>query len=322
MYLCYIDESGVSEIPGNTSHFVLAGIAIPVTLWTKADNDIAAVLKKYGLEDAEMHTGWILRPYLEQNRILDFAKLSLKDRRAAVLHERAKELLRLQQTGKSKPYQQAKKNFRFTDPYVHLTFDERKHLMLEVATVVGNWDFAKLFAECIDKTYFDPHKARTSIDEQAFEQVVSRFEQFLVNTSPKGRPKFNGLVVHDNNETIARKHTMLMREFRQSGTFWNQIKQIIETPLFVNSSLTRLVQVADLCSYALRRYLEKNEETLFKQIFKRADRAGTKVHGVRHFADHKCTCQICVAHKVPVKVPVKVAVKVVEVEAAPTVKKK
>ena len=301
MHLCYIDESGVSQIPGNTSHFVLAGIALPVLLWSKADGAITTVLKKYGLEHEEMHTGWILRPYLEQIRIPNFDKLSWKDRRAAVEQERTKELLKLQQKGKSKPYQQAKKNFRFTKPYIHLTSDERKQLMLDVATVVGNWDFAKLFAECIDKTYFNPSKSRTGIDEQAFEQVVSRFEQYLVNTSPKKGPKHNGLIVHDNNETIARKHTMLMREFRRSGTFWNKIEQIIETPLFVNSSLTRLVQVADLCSYALRRYLEKNEETLFKEIFKRADRAGTRVLGVRHFADLKCTCQICVSHKAPVK---------------------
>jgi hypothetical protein len=30
MYLCYIDESGTPQIPGNTSHFILAGLAIPI----------------------------------------------------------------------------------------------------------------------------------------------------------------------------------------------------------------------------------------------------------------------------------------------------
>ncbi len=78
MYLCYIDESGVSSIPGNTSHFVLAGISIPVLLWSKADGVITAVLKKYGLEHEEFHTAWIMRPYLEQSRIADFEKLNLE----------------------------------------------------------------------------------------------------------------------------------------------------------------------------------------------------------------------------------------------------
>jgi Protein of unknown function (DUF3800) len=296
MYLCYIDESGVSSIPGNTSHFVLAGLSIPVLLWNKADESITAVLKKYGLEHEEFHTTWVMRPYLEQAKIADFAKLNWKDRRSAVERERTRELLRLQQAGQSKPYQQAKKNYRHSRPYIHLTFDQRKTLTMDIAKMVGRWDYAKLFAECIDKVHFDPVKARQSVDEQAFEQVVSRFEQYLVNVSKKG-PKSHGLLVHDNNETIARKHTSLMRHFRKEGTFWTTIDRIVETPLFVDSSLTRMVQVADLCSYALRRYLENKEEALFKQVYLRADRAGKRVHGVRHFTDLNCSCLICESHR-------------------------
>jgi hypothetical protein len=55
----------------------------------------------------------------------------------------------------------------------------------EVAACIGNWGFARLFAECIDKIYFDPSKNKRNqkIDEQAFEQIVSRFEHFLSITS-------------------------------------------------------------------------------------------------------------------------------------------
>jgi hypothetical protein len=297
VHFCYIDESGVSSIPGNTSHFVLAGISIPVLLWSKADGAITAVLKKYGLEHEELHTAWLLRPYLEQLKIPNFEKLNWKDRRSAVERERTKELLRLQQAGQSKPYQQAKKNYKHSKPYIHLTRDERKVLVGDVAKMVAKWDYAKLFAECIDKIFFDPSKAKQSVDEQAFEQVISRFEQYLVNTSPKNGPKNYGLIVHDNNETIARKHTTLMRHFQREGTFFTEIKRIVETPLFVDSSLTRMVQVADLCSYALRRYLENNEEELFEQIYNRADRVGKRVLGVRHFTDPNCSCLICESHK-------------------------
>ena len=37
MYLCYIDESGTSVVPGNTSHFVLAGLSIPIVQWKGGD---------------------------------------------------------------------------------------------------------------------------------------------------------------------------------------------------------------------------------------------------------------------------------------------
>jgi len=298
MYICYIDESGVPEIPGNTSHFILAGLSIPVLKWSEADSAVAAILKKYDLEGEELHTAWLMRPYLEQARIANFAALNRKDRRFAVESERTKELLRLQRKpGSSKLYRQVRKNQRNSKAYVHLTFDERKKLVTEIATLVGKWDYARLFAECIDKVHFDPSKARYGVEGQAFEQVVSRFEQFLVNTSPPKGQKHYGLIVHDNNATIARKHTTLMRDFREAGTFWTKIDRIVETPLFVDSSLTRMVQVADLCGYALRRYLENKEETLFKLVYTRADRVRDRVLGVRHFTAPKCACLICESHK-------------------------
>ena len=79
---------------------------------------------------------------------------------------------------------------------------------------------------------------------------------------------------------------------------WTAIKNIIETPLFVDSALTSMVQMSDLCAYALRRYVENGEEEFFDLVFKRADRKGTATVGVRHFADQEvCVCKICESHK-------------------------
>ena len=86
-----------------------------------------------------------------------------------------------------------------------------------------------------------------------------------------------------------------MMLFHEQGTLWTRIKNIIETPLFVDSRLTSMVQAADLCSYALRRYLENNEDYLFKNLFKIADRKGNRVVGVRHFSTEECKCEICTA---------------------------
>lgn len=302
MYVCYIDESGTPDIPGNTSHFVLAGLAIPITLWRDFDASITKVLTKYELADAEFHTAWLLRKYFEQSKIANFEKLDYVARRAAVAQARTKELLRLQKK-QAKNYQTVKKLFKHTDAYIHLTFEERKALVVEAATRIGSWTEARLFAEAIDKTHFSPVAAQRSVGEQAFEQVVSRFEQFLVKGGPPGGQDRYGLLVHDNNETVAKKHTELMRQFHQDGTLWTAIKRIIDTPLFVNSSLTRMVQMADLCAYSLRRYFENGEAQLFEKIFPRADRAkGGVVVGVRHFAEtKKCGCKVCIAHKGRVK---------------------
>lgn len=296
MYLCYVDESGTPDVPGNTSHFVLAGVALPIWHWKDADQAVSWAMTQYDLVDQELHTAWLLRPYVEQSKIPNFEKMGRAVRRTEVERARNAHLLLLQQKGQHKTYKQMRKNYAHTNAYIHLTYDERRQLVLDVADRIGSWRFARLFAECIDKIHFDPHRTTRSIEEQAFEQVVSRFERYLSNTSTGAPQKVLGLLVHDNNETVSRKHTRMMRHFHRQGTLWTTVAHIIETPLFVNSSLTSMVQVADLCAYALRRYLENKETELFQRIFTRADRMGPFTVGVRHFTAQPCSCEICHTH--------------------------
>lgn len=296
MYLLYMDESGTSAVPGNTSHFVLTGLSVPIWHWKDCDRAISAIKGRYRLGDAEIHVAWMLRRYLEQDRVPNFSSLTYDQRFHEVERLRNAELLRLQRSGNPKHYRQTKKNYRKTHDYIHLTHEERKSFITETARSVSGWGYARLFAECIDKIHFDPARSSHSIDSQAFEQVVSRFERYLENINEQGQRSY-GLLIHDNNETVAKKHTRLMKAFYQQGTLWTEIRNIIETPLFVDSGLTSLVQVADLCSYSLRRYLENNENELFSHVFNRADRIGDVVVGVRHFTGPSCSCEICEGHR-------------------------
>lgn len=298
MYLCYIDESGTSGIPGNTSHFILAGISIPIWHWSDCDAEVTAIKRRYNLAEAEIHTAWILRTYLEQSKIADFESLSQTERRSAVERYRREHLLALQKRSNPKSYRQTKKNYDKTSAYVHLTRTQRRQFITDVAECVANWGFARLFAECVDKVHFDPNRARRSLDEQAFEQVASRFDRYLqITEEPGAQPQNYGLLIHDNNQTVAKKHTQLMKRFHQQGTLWTNVTRIIETPLFVDSELTGMVQIADLCSYSLRRYLENDETDLFERVFNRADRHNNLVVGVRHFSADDCECRICEAHR-------------------------
>ena len=292
-YLCYIDESGTPEVPGTTSHFILCGLAIPIDRWQQADSEVSAILDRYGLTDGELHTAWLLRSYPEQSRIAGFAKLDWAARRSAVERYRAGELLRLRKLKSAKPYNQARKNYEKTKDYIHLTRPERDTLVREIAACLDGWDFAVLFFEAIDKLHFDPLRTKRSVGDQAFEQVVSRFEQFLAR---RPGPPVHGLLVHDNNETVAKKHTDLMRRFHREGTLWAEIRLINETPLFVDSKLTRMVQLADLCSYAVRRFVENGEADLFHIVLGRADVVDKVVVGARHYAPMDCACRICTAH--------------------------
>jgi len=144
-----IDESGTSEIPGNTSHFVLAGLSIPIERWKFCDAEIDKIRAAYGVPDQEIHVAWLRRPYIEQSKIPGFSSMTQTQRRSEVGSLRRAELLRLQRAGKNKQYRQIRKNYLETDRYCHLTIDERRRLATDLARCVSAWSFARLFAECI-----------------------------------------------------------------------------------------------------------------------------------------------------------------------------
>ncbi|HTF06029.1 MAG TPA: DUF3800 domain-containing protein [Bacteroidia bacterium] len=298
MLLCYIDESGTPQLPGNTSHYVLAGLSIPIERWKDCEREVQKIKDKYKLTHAEIHTGWLIWPLLEQNKIVDFEKLDYAARKYEVEKYRNAELLRLQSPKTVSLYHKTKKNYRLTYDYIHLTYDQRKSFVKEIATLIGGWSFCRLFAECVDKLHFNPAATKLTVDEQAFEQIVSRFQQYLKIYSLSSKQKQYGLLIHDNNEAVSKKHTTMMKNFHQVGTFWTSIENIIETPLFVDSHLTSMVQLADVCGYAIRRYLEKKEDYLFNEIYKVADKKSSgKVVGVRHFTANHCSCKICEGHR-------------------------
>lgn len=294
VYFCYIDESGTPEVPRNTSHYILAGLSIPITYWKLCEKGITKIKQKFDLQNAEIHTGWIVRKYLEQSKISGFDTMNFTQRRCEVEKIRKAEILKLQKSHNRNHYNQTKKNYKQTEAYIHLTYNERISFIEELADLVGKWSFARLFGECIDKIHFDLVKAKKSVDEQALEQLVSRFEQYMkIVSKSTGDSELFGALIHDNNETVSKKHTALMKKFHNYGTLWTSIEHIIETPLFVNSELTNLVQIADLCSYSLRRYFENNETNFLNRIQSRFDRKNSKIVGLRHFSDTSCKCLFC-----------------------------
>lgn len=116
---------------------------------------------------------------------------------------------------------------------------------------------------------------------------------FLVNRGKATNQDLQGLLVQDNNETVAKKLTGMMQRFHRQGTRWTSIQQIVETPFFVDSQLTAMVQMADLCGYAIRRYYENNETDLFDRIHSRFDRTPQGIVGIHHFTNPNCACRVC-----------------------------
>jgi hypothetical protein len=91
---------------------------------------------------------------------------------------------------------------------------------------------------------------------------------------------------------------LYLDNFTRMGSLYQDIPDVVETPLFVDSALTSLIQMADLCAYSLRRLLENGEKRLWQLVEPRVERANDVMVGVRHYTGKRnCTCDICLAHK-------------------------
>lgn len=285
MYICYLDESGTVEPDPTSSHFVFVGLAIPAETWKHKDRDVFSVKRKFDLEQAEIHTGWMLRRYPEQDNVPGFELMDYPTRRKAALGVRALNLSRPRDNSKQGSLL---KNYKKTEPYIHLAQHERVECISSLVKVIKSWTDCRLYGEAIDKACSSGSK----IYESAFEQVVTRFNTFLSLSTHK-----TGILVQDHNETVCRKLTKKMREFHREGTLWSSIENIVETPLFVDSQLTSMVQIADVCSYVTRRFFEKSETGFFDIIYDRFDRNRGKLVGLRHYTGSQgCVCRVCTDH--------------------------
>lgn len=176
-----------------------------------------------------------------------------------------------------------------------ITKEVRAQAYARALTSLGSSRQLRLFGAAIHKAAVSPEDPM----EYAFEQLVSRFDHFLARLHRSGDTQ-RGIIILDKSsyETSLQG---LAREFHIDGHRWGQLHNISETPLFVDSRATRMIQYADLIAYALRQYYERGVATHFDRISHLFDAEGGVVHGLVHYTPlgSGCNCLICrqkVAH--------------------------
>lgn len=300
MYILYVDASGTPDLGGNGDLYVLAGICVHESGWTALQRSFAALKAKYEYPDApmELHAKDFCCEYTEQKKIPGFEQLDRGARRKAVRLLRDEKLRR---TADAETRRALRKKHVATDPFIHLTRQERSKLLEDALDLVGSQDGIRLFAEVVKKSHLFRTTGERDCIRSAFAQVVSRFDAFLTHKN-LGYSTDKGMLMMDQeptNESFIRK---LFQGFRENGHPWGAMNHVIEAPFFVDSSTTSGVQAVDLCAYAVRRYVERAttagtfEEQNFLRIFHRFDREGPRLHGLRHYCQKgSCPCKICVA---------------------------
>lgn len=121
---------------------------------------------------------------------------------------------------------------------------------------------------------------KENVDELIFEQITSRFDKFLGRKYQKDNNKARGLCIFDKTK-LENKYQNWLKNYQKNGNRWdNNINNFAEIPLCLDSSLSRLIQLADLIAYSIFRKYEYNDDTYFSIIKNCFDENEGMQHGL------------------------------------------
>lgn len=131
---------------------------------------------------------------------------------------------------------------------------------------------------------------------KAYEDISQRFNNHLeIDCNPPEK----GIIIIDNTSYETGLQN-LAAEIRSTGNRIGQFnKSIIEIPLFVDSKVSRLVQLADHIAYAVFRRYNANDLTYFNVIENRFLMKNGKMHSLIHKCNNfnNCTCPACITRR-------------------------
>ena len=202
--------------------------------------------------------------------------MNLEDSEAAELH--ASDMA----SGKARPWKTMQRSRRL----------EIINSALDILS--GTHRSVRLFAVAVHKQAVAPQDPV----EYAFEEICNRFDLRLTRRGTEERQR--GLVVMDKSHY---ENTLqnLAQGFRESGTRWGKLRNLAEVPLFVDSRMSRIIQLADIVAWATWRRYERGDTGYFDRIVSRFDTEGGVIHGLVHYKprEEQCHCPACMSRFTP-----------------------
>ena len=183
---------------------------------------------------------------------------------------------------------------RRSEPWKSLSREEARGAIKSVLDVLaGAYDTARAFACVVHKASFPDRDPM----EIAFEDLCSRFDRYLRRLRSEG-DRQRGLVILDKSayETTLQRMSV---DFRTLGTQWGVIRHLADTPLFVDSRASRVIQLADHVAYAVFRRYQARDAQYFDRIASKFDSEDGVVHGLAHkeLGNPGCMCVACVSRR-------------------------
>jgi len=183
---------------------------------------------------------------------------------------------------------------RRSPPWKKMSRDEARGTIKAVLRILeGAYDSARAFACAVHKKSYPGRDPM----ELAFEELCGRFDLYLARLRAQG-DRQRGLLILDES---AHETTLqgMARQFRTIGGRWGVLRNLADTPLFIDSRASRIVQLADHIAYSVFRRYDQGDTQYFDIIASRFDQADGVVHGLSHrqLRDPKCMCMACLTRR-------------------------
>ena len=179
-------------------------------------------------------------------------------------------------------------------PWDKMDRDEAKGVIKAVLKIAANSsNTTSLFGCAIHK------KSHNDVDQLslAFEDLCQRFDYYMKKYNSEGERQ-KGLLILDKSsyETTLQK---LAQNFREIGTQWGSIRHIADTPFFVDSKASRIIQLADHVAYAIYRRYSEGDTQYFDIIANKFHSSDNVIHGLAHKQkiDKSCMCPACYSRR-------------------------
>lgn len=122
-----------------------------------------------------------------------------------------------------------------------------------------------------------------NVSENLFTQISSRFDKFLKRKFLKKEESARGLAIFDKSK-MENQYQNWSKIYQTLGNQWKErLNNFAEVPLFLDSQMSRSLQIADLIAFSLFRNFESNDDTYYSLIKDCFDKEKNQQHGLYIF---------------------------------------
>jgi hypothetical protein len=180
-------------------------------------------------------------------------------------------------------------------PWDSMSRADRVALMKKIYKIIGHEQKGVvLFGVALSKH----DMPRAAPIQKTCEEMAGHFDAYLQSLEADEEEKQRGLMIFDKSRH-EKTVQALMTEYRTTGASFGRVRHLAEVPLFTDSKITRMLQLADFVAYAIYRRFESSDAQFFDMILPRFVESGGIIHGLVHLNANKreCYCPACLTRR-------------------------